>query len=74
MDCIKNMDIKISILTVETALLRPNPWNTNVVGARNFDKLKNSIDRLGFFKPIWFANCWMVLTKSSAGAPVACCH
>ncbi|HBX7361657.1 TPA: chromosome partitioning protein ParB, partial [Klebsiella pneumoniae] len=26
--------------------------NTNVVGARNFDKLKNSIDRLGFFKPI----------------------
>lgn len=52
MDCIKNMDIKISILTVETTLLRPNPWNTNVVGARNFDKLKNSIDRLGFFKPI----------------------
>ncbi|APM29218.1 ParB/RepB/Spo0J family partition protein [Klebsiella michiganensis] len=52
MDCIKNMDVKISILTVETAQLRPNPWNTNVVGAQNFDKLKNSIDRLGFFKPI----------------------
>lgn len=46
------MDVKISILTVETAQLRPNPWNTNIVGAQNFDKLKNSIDRLGFFKPI----------------------
>ena len=52
MDCIKNMDVKIRILTAETSLLRPNPWNTNVVGAMNFDKLKNSIDRLGFFKPI----------------------
>ncbi|HHT4259141.1 TPA: ParB/RepB/Spo0J family partition protein [Klebsiella variicola] len=46
------MEVNISILTVETGCLRPNPWNTNVVGAGNFEKLKNSIERLGFFKPI----------------------
>ncbi len=52
MDCIKNMDVKITILQVEVANLRPNPWNTNSVGAQNFEKLKGSIEKLGFFKPI----------------------
>ncbi|MEZ3660900.1 ParB N-terminal domain-containing protein [Klebsiella variicola] len=48
----KSMDIKITILQVEVARLRPNPWNTNSVGAQNFEKLKGSIEKLGFFKPI----------------------
>jgi ParB/RepB/Spo0J family partition protein len=48
----KSMDVKITILQVEVARLRPNPWNTNSVGARNFEKLKGSIEKLGFFKPI----------------------
>lgn len=52
MDYIKNMDVKINILQVEVGLLQPNPWNTNAVGLQNFEKLKGSIDRLGFFKPI----------------------
>ena len=52
MDRIKNMDVKITILQVEVANLRPNPWNTNSVGAQNFEKLKGSIEKLGFFKPI----------------------
>ncbi|HBS7131864.1 TPA: ParB N-terminal domain-containing protein [Klebsiella pneumoniae] len=48
----KSMDVKITILQVEVARLRPNPWNTNSVGAQNFQKLKGSIEKLGFFKPI----------------------
>lgn len=52
MDYIKNMDVKINILQVEVGRLQPNPWNTNAVGFQNFEKLKGSIDRLGFFKPI----------------------
>ncbi|EQC1479435.1 ParB/RepB/Spo0J family partition protein [Klebsiella pneumoniae] len=42
----------MTILQVEVARLRPNPWNTNSVGAQNFEKLKGSIEKLGFFKPI----------------------
>lgn len=48
----KSMGVKITILQVEVARLRPNPWNTNSVGAQNFEKLKASIEKLGFFKPI----------------------
>ena len=48
----KSMDVKITILQVEVARLRPNPWNTNSVGAQNFEKLKGSIEKLGFFKPM----------------------
>ncbi|HCC6220438.1 ParB/RepB/Spo0J family partition protein [Klebsiella variicola] len=48
----KSMDVKITILQVEVVRLRPNPWNTNSVGAQNFEKLKGSIEKLGFFKPI----------------------
>lgn len=46
------MDVSINLLKVEVRRLKPNPWNTNTVGAQNFDKLKNSIEKLGFFKPI----------------------
>lgn len=46
------MGIELKFLTVGVGLLRPNPWNTNTVGAANFEKLKTSIDRLGFFKPV----------------------
>lgn len=46
------MDVNITIMQVEVAMLRPNPWNTNSVGAHNFEKLKGSIEKLGFFKPI----------------------
>ena len=48
----KSMDVKITIMQVEVARRRPNPWNTNSVGAQNFEKLKGSIEKLGFFKPI----------------------
>ena len=48
----KSMGVKITILQVEVARLRPNPWNTNSVGAQNFEKLIGSIEKLGFFKPI----------------------
>ncbi|HHU7973324.1 TPA: ParB/RepB/Spo0J family partition protein, partial [Escherichia coli] len=34
------MDVKITILQVDVANLRPNTWNTNSVGAQNFEKLK----------------------------------
>lgn len=44
----KSMSVKITILQVEVARLRPNPWNTNSVGAQNFEKLKGSIEKLGF--------------------------
>ena len=46
------MDVKITILQVDVANLRPNTWNTNSVGAQNVEKLKGSIEKLGFFKPI----------------------
>ncbi|RLX17933.1 chromosome partitioning protein ParB [Escherichia coli] len=52
MDCSNKMDVKITILQVDVANLRPNTWNTNSVGAQNFEKLKGSIEKLGFFKPI----------------------
>lgn len=38
--------------SVNPALLRPNPWNTNVVPPENEAKLENSIKRFGMFKPI----------------------
>lgn len=41
------MDVKITILQVDVANLRPNTWNTNSVGAQNFEKLKGSIEKLG---------------------------
>ncbi len=47
------MDVKITILQVEVANLRPNPRNTNSVGAQNFEKLKGSIEKLGFLSQFW---------------------
>lgn len=32
--------------------LRPNPWNTNVVGSENEMKLDESIRKFGMFKPV----------------------
>lgn len=39
-------------LSVPVALLRPNPWNSNVVSPENEAKLDRAIKRLGLFKPI----------------------
>ena len=45
---IKN--IKIDYL--ETELLDPNPWNPNRVSAKDLEKLDQSIQELGAFKPV----------------------
>lgn len=37
---------------VDPAELRPNPWNTNVVGPENEEKLGESLKRHGAFKPL----------------------
>jgi ParB/RepB/Spo0J family partition protein len=43
-------------LTVDASLLRPNPWNTNVVSPENELKIEESIKRFkalgGMFKPV----------------------
>lgn len=39
-------------LTLDPKVLRPNPWNTNVVPPENEAKLENSIKRFGMFKPV----------------------
>lgn len=38
--------------TVEPTTLKPNPWNTNIVGAENETKLEESIKKFGMFKPV----------------------
>lgn len=40
------------IQTVEPSTLKPNPWNTNHVGAENETKLEESIKKFGMFKPV----------------------
>ena len=37
---------------LDPTLLKPNPWNTNIVSPENEQKLEGSIDRLGMFKPV----------------------
>lgn len=37
---------------VDVDVLRPNPWNTNVVSPENEAKLDESLKRFGLFKPI----------------------
>jgi len=37
---------------VDPTAIVPNPWNVNVVTHENEEKLKNSIARLGMFKPV----------------------
>lgn len=44
--------MKQELLKVSADLLDPNPWNSNIVSAENQQKLENSIDELGNFKPI----------------------
>lgn len=39
-------------LEIDVKLLRPNPWNTNVVSPDNEAKLDESLKRFGIFKPI----------------------
>ena len=66
MDCNNKMDVKITILQVDVANLRPNTWNTNSVGAQNFEKLKGSIEKLAFLSQFWLVNLKMDFLKSSA--------
>lgn len=40
------------LLTVAPTLLRPNPWNPNLVSPENEAKLGESIKQLGMFKPL----------------------
>lgn len=37
---------------INPKLLKPNPWNTNVVSPENEEKLEQSIERFGMFKPV----------------------
>lgn len=46
------MDTNVKFVSVDVGLLRPNTWNTNKVSPANMDKLKNSMLRLGSFKPV----------------------
>lgn len=46
------MESKTKFLEVETGKLIPNGWNTNSVPVLNMDKLKESVTRLGLFKPV----------------------
>ena len=41
-----------SIIAVATDLLSPNPWNTNQMDATAYRKLRESIERVGSFKPV----------------------
>lgn len=37
---------------VDPKLVKPSPWNANVVSHENEEKLRASLDRLGMFKPV----------------------
>lgn len=37
---------------LDPSLLKPNPWNSNIVSPENEDKLEQSIERFGMFKPV----------------------
>lgn len=39
------------MMELDPTLLKPNPWNTNIVTPENEAKLEESIRRLGFFRP-----------------------
>lgn len=38
--------------TVDPRLIAANPWNTNIVSHENEEKLRASIERHGFFRPV----------------------
>ena len=40
------------MLTVAPDDLKPNPWNPNVVAPGDAEKLRNSVENLGMFKPL----------------------
>lgn len=46
------MTNKISITDVDINSLRPNSWNSNVVNPENEERIKESINRFGIFRPI----------------------
>lgn len=46
------MTSKINITEIDVRQLRPNIWNTNVVSPENEDRIAQSIDRFGMFRPI----------------------
>lgn len=43
---------KFTAGSVDPKVLKPNPWNTNVVSPENETKLEESIKRFGMFKPV----------------------
>lgn len=43
---------RIESLELPPSLLKPNPWNTNVVAPAEEAKIEESIKRLGMFKPV----------------------
>ena len=46
------MSIQPKAQMADPRKLRPNPWNTNVVGAENEAKLEESLKKFGMFKPV----------------------
>ena len=46
------MTSKLKITYHDPALLKPNDFNPNVISPENEERLENSVDRLGLFKPI----------------------
>ena len=49
--CNANRDT-ILLLNLDPSLLKPNPWNTNIMSPDSEDKLDESVRRNGMFKPI----------------------
>ncbi|MDL2284447.1 ParB N-terminal domain-containing protein [Oxalobacter sp. OttesenSCG-928-P03] len=43
---------KLAVRDTDIELLQPNSWNTNTVSPENEEKIKNSLERFGFFRPI----------------------
>lgn len=39
-------------INISPSVLKPNPWNTNIVSPENEKKIEKSIKRLGLFKPV----------------------
>lgn len=44
--------MKLNMVEADIGLLKPNPWNTNVVTPENEEKIKASLKRFGMFRPI----------------------
>lgn len=44
--------MELSMQKLPTSLVRPNPWNTNMMSPDNWAKLIESVKRFGLFKPV----------------------